>query len=399
MDRATMFADPLPDPKTVSTFWAAECKALATGLGCVALVHLRESNPCVIAFVFKEVAQPGPAHVEGGLGVPRLDLPLGRDISDEDRTGMVDDGAGIFVKRILAPAGDLGVDGAELALTSTPVRFSELGFKVAIKAALIKVGCVVCRGHGFKAKVNTHDLGAICGLRLDLADNIAVPAATGILREVARGNLAFDLAMLPDAEGVTAQGEDAAPADIDVLVGKRHPSKGALGPLARAPAQTGLAMFAPPDDERLDHLLNDLGGQAELAARAFGQVAQLFFRGPAGPAFKRSFADLVAVVPNRVDLVAERNKVLAAARVLDTKAEGLVELHLRFGFHWSKAWRPTALVSSWSMELRSARHVVLMLRPHVVFTTKRRGKVLSNEPLQRLETILRDVCADCEVEL
>jgi len=251
MDRATLFADPLPDPKTDSTFWAAERKALATGLGCVALVHLRESNPCVIAFVFKEVAQRGPAYVEGGLGIPRLDLPLGRDISDEDRTGIVDDGAGIVMKRILAPAGDLGVDGADLPLTSTPVSFSELGLKVAIKAALIKVGRVVCRGHGFKAKVNTHDLRAICGLRLDFADNIAVPAATGILREVARGNLAFDFAMLPDAQGVTAQGEDAAPADLDVLVGKRHPSKGALASERLAPLLTRQRRRGLPWSRRL----------------------------------------------------------------------------------------------------------------------------------------------------
>jgi len=38
MDRATIVADPLPDPKTDSTFWAAERMALGTGLGCVALV-------------------------------------------------------------------------------------------------------------------------------------------------------------------------------------------------------------------------------------------------------------------------------------------------------------------------------------------------------------------------
>ena len=51
------------------------------------------------------------------------------------------------------------------------------------------------------------------------------------------------------------------------------------------------------------------------------------------------------------------------------------------------------------MELRSGRHAVFMLHAHLVFTTKRRGKGLSNEPLQRLETIFRDVCADFEVEL
>ena len=78
---------------------------------------------------------------------------------------------------------DLGVDGADLPFASTPLSFSELGLKLAIKAALIKVGRVVCRGHGLKAKVNTHDLGAIYGLRLDFADKMARPAAPGILRE------------------------------------------------------------------------------------------------------------------------------------------------------------------------------------------------------------------------
>ena len=70
MRRATLLADPLPDPKTDASLWAAEPKALATGLGCVALVHLRESNPCliafiVIAFILKEVALEG-RHIRVG---------------------------------------------------------------------------------------------------------------------------------------------------------------------------------------------------------------------------------------------------------------------------------------------------------------------------------------------
>lgn len=51
------------------------------------------------------------------------------------------------------------------------------------------------------------------------------------------------------------------------------------------------------------------------------------------------------------------------------------------------------------MELRSGRHVVFMLHAHLVFTTKRRGKVLTREHLSRLEAIFRDVCSDFEVEL
>lgn len=51
------------------------------------------------------------------------------------------------------------------------------------------------------------------------------------------------------------------------------------------------------------------------------------------------------------------------------------------------------------MELRTGRHVVFMLHAHLVFTTKRRGKVLTRQHLDRLEAIFRDICAGFEVEL
>jgi putative transposase len=52
-----------------------------------------------------------------------------------------------------------------------------------------------------------------------------------------------------------------------------------------------------------------------------------------------------------------------------------------------------------SIELRTDRHVVFILHAHLVFTTKRRGKVMTREHLHRLEEIFRDVCADFKVEL
>jgi len=51
------------------------------------------------------------------------------------------------------------------------------------------------------------------------------------------------------------------------------------------------------------------------------------------------------------------------------------------------------------MELRTGRHVVFMLHAHLVFTTKRRGKVLTAAHLERLKSIFEAVCADFEVEL
>lgn len=51
------------------------------------------------------------------------------------------------------------------------------------------------------------------------------------------------------------------------------------------------------------------------------------------------------------------------------------------------------------MELRTGRHVVFTLHAHLVFTTKRRGKVLTRAHLDRLQEIFASVCADFEVEL
>lgn len=51
------------------------------------------------------------------------------------------------------------------------------------------------------------------------------------------------------------------------------------------------------------------------------------------------------------------------------------------------------------MDIRTGRHVVFFLHVHLVFTTKRRGKVLSTQHLARLKEIFESVCADFDVKL
>ena len=51
------------------------------------------------------------------------------------------------------------------------------------------------------------------------------------------------------------------------------------------------------------------------------------------------------------------------------------------------------------MEFRTGRHVVHSLHAHLVFTTKRRGKVLEAAHLDRLRVIFASVCTDFDVEL
>lgn len=52
-----------------------------------------------------------------------------------------------------------------------------------------------------------------------------------------------------------------------------------------------------------------------------------------------------------------------------------------------------------SADYRTGRHVVFLLHAHLVFTTKRRGKVLAAAHLVRLEAIFRVVCAEFGVDL
>ncbi|WP_285711119.1 IS200/IS605 family transposase, partial [Microtetraspora sp. NBRC 16547] len=50
-------------------------------------------------------------------------------------------------------------------------------------------------------------------------------------------------------------------------------------------------------------------------------------------------------------------------------------------------------------DVRTGRHVTYNLHAHLVFVTKYRRGAFTNEMLARCEEIMREVCADFEVEL
>lgn len=52
-----------------------------------------------------------------------------------------------------------------------------------------------------------------------------------------------------------------------------------------------------------------------------------------------------------------------------------------------------------SSDIRTGRHCVFKLHVHLVFVTKYRKKVFTNEILKNLEIIFRDVCQNFETEL
>jgi putative transposase len=50
-------------------------------------------------------------------------------------------------------------------------------------------------------------------------------------------------------------------------------------------------------------------------------------------------------------------------------------------------------------DIRTGRHCVFALHAHLVFVTKYRHEVFTSAHLNRMEQIMRDVCADFEAEL
>ncbi|WP_350304669.1 IS200/IS605 family transposase [Photorhabdus viridis] len=50
-------------------------------------------------------------------------------------------------------------------------------------------------------------------------------------------------------------------------------------------------------------------------------------------------------------------------------------------------------------EIRTGRHCVFMMHAHLIFVTKYRGQIFSNEHLIKLEALMRGVCRQFEVEL
>src|SRR3979490_1228095 len=244
MGRSAFAAGPSPDIQIFYSLRPAARVAARAGLGGVGLVHFCKNHPCVIAFISEEVLQHRPTHVERGLAVARGDLPCGRDIPDEHRAGVVDDGAGILVQRVLAPVLDLRVDGLHQPLLVASLSVGELGLEIAVEIGLLEIPAVARRSDGLEAEVDADDLGAVSGLRrFDLADQVAVPASPRILAEIA---------------GLDPAGELAA--------------QRALRASADAPAQLRLPGRLAALDE-LDHAaLHDLRWQSDFPARSFREA-------------------------------------------------------------------------------------------------------------------------------
>ncbi len=154
----TALTDPFPYSKPCDTSRPAggQCTATATGLGGVRLVHYPEDDACVRAFVGQHRFQLTPAGIEHRLGHGGSDEFLRADIAHDDHVAALDQRAAEFVQGILAPIGDLRVDGPHTSLLAGTLGFRQPGLQVAVETAVLQSLPVATGGHVLQAQVDAN---------------------------------------------------------------------------------------------------------------------------------------------------------------------------------------------------------------------------------------------------
>ena len=253
------------------------------------------------------------------------------------------------------------MDGLHRPIVAAPLGIGQPDLEIAVEVALIEIEAVAGGRHRLESEIDTDILGAVgnCGL-FDFADKVAIPAPAGVLTEGSGLDLVREVAVLPETKLFPAQKYQRA-FDLDVLVGERDPAQRPTRTAADAPAQLGFPRRGAALDVFEDDVLHDLRGQSDQLAAALGQAEQLALGDPLG-SLRSVPADVVAVIPDEVDLPAQRGEFLAAGGILDAETEGFIELGLFLWLalfvkflHTSKLgtnrepvnWSVTSMVNTW----------------------------------------------------
>jgi len=179
-----------------------------------------------------------PACIVGRFGHPGPGQFGTRYIAHDDVLGASGDGGRNLVRPVLAHILDLGVDRLNTLLFPGPLRHGQLVFDLAhevVAAVELAIGAGDLIGEpqvdADLAVANGFD--GVCNLALE----VDVPTATGILGETAFFELAFDVAGQPQSQETTAVPDGITP-QLDAIGFERYPPQRTL---AAAPGQATLA--------------------------------------------------------------------------------------------------------------------------------------------------------------
>jgi hypothetical protein len=185
MFRTAITAPPLPDPESFQPSRAADASACRTGSGCIRFVHFQIGHPRVIAFVSEVAPQHRPSGIEHALCHPSPCQLGSRHVSNRDPAGPINQPPGKLVQGVLSSVGDRGVDCLDLPFTPLALRLRQLRLEVAVEGCLFQFGAIRTGRDCLQAEIGADLVNPATRLALDLADDVALPAPAGILRETA----------------------------------------------------------------------------------------------------------------------------------------------------------------------------------------------------------------------
>ena len=101
------------------------------------------------------------------------------------------------MQEVLSSVGDRGMDRLDLPFTPLALRLRQLRLEVAVEGCLFEFGAIRTGRDCLQTEINADLVNPAKRLALDLADDVAVPAPAGILRETAGLDPALDRPVAP----------------------------------------------------------------------------------------------------------------------------------------------------------------------------------------------------------
>ena len=324
MRATTARASPVPYSERAHTFRTAvgDFPAARARSGSPSLVGLNVNSPVPAGFVAELRTQHSPARIQDGLRHLGF-RELGRaDIADDDQGVFADKPRRRLVKLMFARISDLGVDRADAAFVSGPLRNGKRGLVFAIVAKRRDGRAVAHRGERLKPQVDANAAGTGRQIVRDFALENDIPSPPRVLREAAGFEaIKRDFASMPEPESALKVGH-LRPGNLHGARNKRHPSERTLWTEAGAEARAALMQIARRGElaaDRLDSIRvqpeQRTAARAELyqVVSAWPTDRQASLPAPLGFALRGN-----AEVPNLVTGAGMPGKVLAGCRILDT---------------------------------------------------------------------------------
>ena len=312
MRASTLATSPISYSQSCDTFRPRPAFAGRTGYGGIGFVDLIEPYACVSAFVLQHGSEHRPARIHHRLCLSGLGEALGVHVANEDRTMLANKRGAELMQKIFPPITNLGMDGFGTVLLSRPLGDSELGLQVAVETLGLKT-LTLARGQKvFEAEVNADAFGGSYCFRArhdrDFDTHVEVPTPSTIFTETTGTKLVFtETVAIPHREPL------AGKVDLAVLVAnganlEGQPAEASANAMALAPSQFQLAILRARPGVLLSRLLHRLDRQRQsiiTACRPFKVRPKVEARQEAVLTLDHLHRQLVAVIPDRVDLTAQ----------------------------------------------------------------------------------------------